>query len=183
MSSIGRVGARKRRRLITLISVGWRPPSLGPSGACLGLGARVSFSLITPTRTAPHRGCVSSNRRAKPGANGVWAFKGLGLGRQWDLLGNRPHKCTQFPGNSNDHLIGGLSSGDQLPRAFAQAGLRLPTDILDGFGHLLKAQLEMATDLGRIAVCPGAFDQGPAGMRIPGLGDAALTAPLARRVF
>jgi hypothetical protein len=43
--AIGRAGARNMRRLITLIAVGWVPPSLRPSGACLYLGPRVSFSL------------------------------------------------------------------------------------------------------------------------------------------
>jgi len=49
------------RRLITLISVGWVPPYLRPSGACLYLGTRVSFSLWTPSRATPNRGCVSSD--------------------------------------------------------------------------------------------------------------------------
>src|SRR2546427_10040748 len=38
---IRRGGARKRRRLILLLSVGWVPPYLHPSGACLNLGTRV----------------------------------------------------------------------------------------------------------------------------------------------
>src|SRR5215475_3892109 len=59
--SIGRGGASKRRRLITLISVGWVPPYLHPSGACLNLGARMLCSLLTLTRVTPNRGCASSN--------------------------------------------------------------------------------------------------------------------------
>ena len=35
---IGKAGASKRRRLILLLSVGWLPPYLPPSGACLYLG-------------------------------------------------------------------------------------------------------------------------------------------------
>src|ERR671925_1920363 len=38
---IGRGGASKRRRLILLLSVGWVPPYLRPSGACLCLGSSV----------------------------------------------------------------------------------------------------------------------------------------------
>src|SRR5215475_4976558 len=64
--SIGRAGASKTRRLITLISVGWLPPYLHPSGACLNLGTRVPVGLITPPRVTPHRGCVSSDRGWKP---------------------------------------------------------------------------------------------------------------------
>ena len=40
---IGRAGASKRRRLILLLSVGWVPPYLRPSGACLSLGSSVLY--------------------------------------------------------------------------------------------------------------------------------------------
>src|ERR671922_1522225 len=63
---VGRDGASQTRRLILLISVGWVPPDLRPSGACLDLGTRVSFSLLTPSRVAPNRGCASSDRHGKP---------------------------------------------------------------------------------------------------------------------
>jgi hypothetical protein len=46
---IGRARASTMRRLILLISVGWVPPSLHPSGACLGLGSSV---LYQPRNTA-----------------------------------------------------------------------------------------------------------------------------------
>jgi hypothetical protein len=36
-----RGGASKRRRLILLLSVGWVPPYVHPSGACLNLGTSV----------------------------------------------------------------------------------------------------------------------------------------------
>ena len=65
-ASIGRAGASDIRRLITLISVGWVPPYLHPSGACLALGTRVYFSLLTPSRVTPNRGCVFSDARRKP---------------------------------------------------------------------------------------------------------------------
>jgi hypothetical protein len=65
---LGRAGARKTRRLIMLISVGWVPPSLYPSGACLMLGTRIPFGLVTPPRVTPHRGCGSSDGRENLGA-------------------------------------------------------------------------------------------------------------------
>jgi hypothetical protein len=40
-SCIGRAGASHMRRLILLLSVGWVPPYLRPSGACLCLGSSV----------------------------------------------------------------------------------------------------------------------------------------------
>jgi hypothetical protein len=66
VSSLGRAGARKTRRLITLLSVGWLPPSLPPSGACLMRGTSVPCGLITPPRVTPHRGCVSSDSGWQP---------------------------------------------------------------------------------------------------------------------
>src|SRR5215510_670878 len=64
--SLGRAGASKTRRLITLISVGWVPPDLPPSGACLTRGTRVPVGLLTPPGVTLHRGCVSAERRGKP---------------------------------------------------------------------------------------------------------------------
>lgn len=61
--SIGRARARKTRRLITRISVGWFPPSLHPSGACLHRGTSVPCGLFTPPRVPPHRGGVSCRER------------------------------------------------------------------------------------------------------------------------
>jgi hypothetical protein len=75
-----------------------------------------------------------------------------------------------------------LASGEEVPRACAQADLRLPPAGLDGLGYLLQAEWEKAPELGRIAVGPGAFDAGAAGRGVAGLRDAALPASLARRV-
>ena len=131
----------------------------------------------------PHRGCVSSDAQAKPRDNSWQTFNGLALWRQQDLLGHGPHTRTQFPRDGDDHLVGIFASGAQLSVAFAESYLRLPTDILDRLGHLLQASLQMPTDFGGGARGPGAFDQGTAGLAVASLRDAALTAPLARRVF
>lgn len=64
--SIGRAGASKTRRLITLLSVGWVPPSVRPSGACLILGTSRPVGLITPPRVPPPRGGASAERRWDP---------------------------------------------------------------------------------------------------------------------
>jgi hypothetical protein len=136
---IGRGGASKRRRLLLLLSVDWVPPYLRPSGACLALGTRVCFSLLTPSRVAPNRGRAATDGRSKPSENSWWTFHGRALWRQRDLLGNGPHKRTQFPRDGDDHLVGIFPSGAQLSVAFAQSYLGLPTDILDRLGHLLQA--------------------------------------------
>jgi hypothetical protein len=64
--SLGRAGASKTRRLITLLSVGWVPPALPPSGACLMRGPSVPCGLFTLPRVTPHRGCASAERGWKP---------------------------------------------------------------------------------------------------------------------
>ena len=168
--------------MLLLLSVDWLPPSLRPSGACLALGTRVCCSLFTPSRIAPNRGCGSSDAQAKPCANGFRIVNGLGLWGQRDLLGHGPQKRTQCPGDSDDDQVGVVPAGAQLPIAFAQSDLGLPTEVMDGLGHLFKAQLEMPTDFGRGARGPDALEQGSAGMGVPRLRDAALTAPLARGV-
>ena len=63
---VRRAGASHIRRLLLLVDVGWLPPDWHPSGACLTRGTRVSFSLFTPSRVAPHRGCASSDSHGKP---------------------------------------------------------------------------------------------------------------------
>src|SRR5437867_7776997 len=92
--STGRAGASKTRRLILLISVGWLPPSLSPSGACLGLGTRI-FNLFTPSRVTPHRGCIASNGlwslTLKPfGTLDAGTIQPPSLGGHRALLGNGP---------------------------------------------------------------------------------------------
>src|SRR5262247_122863 len=84
--SIGRGGARKTRRLLTLLSVGWLPPSVPPSGACLKRGTSVPCGLVTLPRVTPHRGCVSADRGAPLLANGcVNTVSWLGF-RWYDTL-------------------------------------------------------------------------------------------------
>src|SRR6266508_1545722 len=68
--SIGRAGARKTRRLITLLSGGWLPPSWHPSDACLHRGTSGPLGLRTPPRVTPHRGGVSAEGREPRGALG-----------------------------------------------------------------------------------------------------------------
>src|ERR671911_1215436 len=45
-SCIGRVGASNMRRLILRLSVGWLPPYLPPSGACLTLGSSMPLGSL-----------------------------------------------------------------------------------------------------------------------------------------
>jgi hypothetical protein len=65
--SLGRAGASQTRRLLTLLSVDWRPPSVPPSGTGLLRGTSVPVGLLTPPRVPPHRGCIAAERRCPLG--------------------------------------------------------------------------------------------------------------------
>ena len=69
--SLGRVGARKTRRLSTRLSVGWLPPSWPPSGAGRMRGTSGPVGLRTPPRVPPHRGGVSADGREHRGTLGL----------------------------------------------------------------------------------------------------------------
>lgn len=99
--------------------------------------------------------------------------------REGNFPGHGPHQGHQGSRNRHHDVVGVLAASDEWSRPLAQADLRLPTEIWEGFGPLCQSPLEMATDLGRVAVRPRAFNQGPAGMAMAGLGDASLGTPWA----
>ena len=100
-----------------------------------------------------------------------------------NLLGNGPHESHQLTGNGHRDHVGMFASCDESSGSFTQPDLGLPTDVLDDFWLFFESQLEMSTDLGRIAVRPGAFDQSSSGVGIPGFGNRPLLAPLTRGIF
>jgi hypothetical protein len=162
--SLGRAGARKTRRVILRIAVGWRPPDWRPSGAGLARGTRI-FPLnaregdTTPGRRLFRRDC---GNRCAPPASG--AREGLALWGQRRLGGHRPHAGPQCPSESDHDLMGVFAACDALAVACAQPPVRLPAYVLEGFGALCQAPLAMAADLGQIAVGPGPCDAIAAGI-------------------
>lgn len=100
-----------------------------------------------------------------------------------DLLSNGPHKGAQLPGDGHDYPIGVCAACAQLSRAFTEPHLRLPTNILDGFGQLFQTPLQVTTDVRWIPVGPGAFDEGTARMGIASFGDRSLAAMVSRGIF
>ena len=100
-----------------------------------------------------------------------------------NLLGNGPHASHQLTGHGHRDHVGMFASCDESSGSFTQPDLGLPTDVLDDFWLFFESQLEMSTDLGRIAVRPGAFDQSSSGVGIPGFGNRPLLAPLTRGIF
>jgi hypothetical protein len=159
------------RRLILLLSVGWLPPYLGPSGAGLALGTRVCCSRLTPVRVTPDRGCASADARRQPSGLGAIAIRQRALEGHGNLLGNGPHTSHQLTGTSHHHWVGMFAAGDQAAIALAQPVLGLPADSLNGFGLGFQPQLEVSTDVGWVAGRPDALDQGPTGMGMASFGD------------
>jgi hypothetical protein len=105
------------------------------------------------------------------------------LGCHRDLFGDGPHKGDELPGNSHHDLLSVFPPCAQLSVALAEPYLRLPADILYGFGELVQASLQVTTDFRRITVRPGAFDECVSSLGVPRLGDRALTPPLTTGVF
>jgi hypothetical protein len=92
------------------------------------------------------------------------------------LSGKGPPEPHQLTGHGHHDWLGRLPPGHEAARALAQPELRLPAEILDGCGVSGQSPLEMATDLRRITVRPGACHQRPAGMGVPGCGDGTRSA-------
>src|SRR5262245_42648621 len=105
MWSIDRGGASKTRRLILLIAVGWVPPYLGPSGACLTLGS----SLLDKPRNAAEgyttpglclfRCTLVNLPELTASAWCVLSRAVLVLRDDGHLLGNGPEESDQLTGN------------------------------------------------------------------------------------
>jgi hypothetical protein len=58
-----------------------------------------------------------------------------------------------------------------------------PPEVLDRLRELFQPELQVAADLGGIAVGPGPFDEGAAGMGVAGFGDGPLPAALTTGIF
>src|SRR5919109_5284540 len=71
-----------------------------------------------------------------------------------------------------------FAAGHQASKAFAQAHLGLPADVLDAFGWCFQSQLQMSTDWGGVARGPSPFDEGTPRMGIAGFGDRPLPVAL-----
>jgi len=169
-ASIARAGARKRRRLLRLLCVGWLPPSWRPSGAGLALGTRVWCRLFTPSRVTPNRGGVSGDAQAQPRDHRRCMLNGRALCRQRALLGHGRHTRTQCPRDGDNDRVGLLPAGAARSGAVAEASLRLPTAIVDRLGSLRQAAVQRPAACGGGARGPGAVDQGPAGRALARLG-------------
>jgi hypothetical protein len=115
-----RGGASKRRRLILLLSVGWVPPYLHPSGACLHLGTRVPVGSLNAAEGYTKPGlrlfsCTLANLLNIVRTR-TWSVKRYwGIGTSWYALGTLSHGVTHEDVSSkvvyrtlqrNRHLLG-----------------------------------------------------------------------------
>src|SRR5882724_5808049 len=136
-------GSQSSRRLIMLISVGWVPPDLWPSGAGLDRGTRVSCSRFTPARMAPNRGCLSSDRRSVHPLEWGFTARTRRFARHVHLTGDGPDAGRHVSGERHHHLVGMCPPCREVSETLASSHLGFPPDVLDGLWELLQAQLEM----------------------------------------
>jgi hypothetical protein len=130
--------------------------------------------------TQPNHGMQATAARERSGCN---QQPSLCLRCHSNVLGNRPQKDTQFPGNGNHDLMGLFAFDHQVAIPVAEPNLGLPADGLDRCGERCQAQLEMTPDCGRIPVGPGPFAQGTTGMGMASLGKTALLTPCPTGIF
>src|SRR2546425_3662326 len=161
-----------------LRSVGWVPPYRCPSRRLLRSRGE-GRGLITRSKIAPIPG-PRLRRGLEVGITGYCAPRSAGSGHE---PGDGPGEGGHLAGNGHHDLVDVFAAGGQLPIPSAQADLRLPANRLDLGREFLQTQLQMAADLGRIPIGPRPFYQRAPGVAVAGLRDAALAAPLTRRVL
>ena len=172
------------RRLLRLLSVGWLPPSVPPSGACRCLGSSVLYQPLNAVEGDTTPGL----RRCRcPWGNllSAWLPRPYlsGLRSYGDLSGNSPQESRPLTGHGHGHHIGVLASCHEAPVTVTQPHVRFPTDVLEDLGWCFESQWHMSADLRGIAVGPGAFHERSSGMSIPSFGDRALVASLPGGIF
>jgi hypothetical protein len=104
-------------------------------------------------------------------------------GRHGALLGAGPHKGGHFARARHHDLIDGFAPGPQATGAVTEAALGLPAQILAHRRHFCQPQLQVATDLGRVALGPRVLPQNPAGLRGARFREASLPPPFPPRGF
>jgi hypothetical protein len=99
------------RRLLLRLSVGWLPPSLPPSGACLGLGSRVLSQPLHAVEGDPTPG-LRLCRGTLGNLRSAWwnPLSLLGLRCDRDLAGHGPQVSRQLTGHGHGHAMGVLAS-------------------------------------------------------------------------
>ena len=173
------IRASKRRRLLLLLSVGWVPPDVHPSGACLSRGT----SILIPA-SSRRRGLHRTGAASFPMHVGTLLRSGLmsTLRCPGTLLGHGPHETCPFTGHGpSDHVMV-FPSCHKSSGAFVESELGCPPAVLDDCGLFVPPQWQMATDFGRIAGRPGACAESSSGRGIAGFGHGPRTSSVTRRV-
>ena len=164
-------------------SRGLAPPFL-VSVRCLPRSRNEDFTRLTPSRGTPYRGGISFNGFS-PFPLTLFGTLDAGtlqpplLGGPRALLGHGPPKRAQLPRHRDHNLRRVFPPGAALPLALTQADLGLPPHGLDRLGELCQAQVQVPTDLGRVARGPGPCHPSTPGRALPGLRDASLASTLA----
>jgi hypothetical protein len=146
------------------------------------------LNLFTPARVTPHRGCTASDGRGKLtgtpcGRLASGTIQPASRGGHRDLLGHGPHTREQLTGKRHHHVRRVFPPCAPLSIAVAPADLGLPTRVLARLGECFQAEWQVPTHVGRLAIGPSPVDEGPTGLGLPGLRDAALGSALTPSIF
>jgi hypothetical protein len=122
-SCLRRAGASNMRRLLLLLAVGWGPPSVRPSGACLTLGSRMPEGALHAVEGDTTPGlrlcqCPLANFLSD-GGKGTRFF---GRTVSPNLCGNGPHKAHQLTGNGHGDPVGLFAVCHESSVAFTDDG-------------------------------------------------------------
>ena len=161
------------RRLILLLSVGWLPPYVPPSGACLCLGSRVLSQPLNAVEGSTTPGLRLCRCTLVP------------LLRAWvnprSLLGVR---CDgPLSGHGPGHDSGVFAACHEAPVTLTAPHVGFPPDGLEALGVCCEAQGSMAADFRGIAKGPGAFAEDASGMDVARVGHRPLAALHSSGVF
>jgi hypothetical protein len=115
-----------------LASVGCRPRS-GPEDTCRSLNA-------IEGDTTPGRRLLRCTLEARC-VVGAPAVRVADLRGHWHLFGDGPHEADRFTGDGDHGLVCVFPACQQFSIAFTEADLRLPADVLDGFGLGFEPEL------------------------------------------
>src|SRR4029450_5429544 len=136
-----------------------------------------------PLHPPPARPPESRGRTGWAGASPV--EPGGHVTRTWSAnrWSHGPHEGAPFASDGHHALSRGFPPCAQGPRPFAAPHWGLPPDSLEGLGSLCQPAVAVAAPLRRVALGPGACDEGTSGVGMARLGDPSLTPALAPGVF
>src|SRR6202007_1390105 len=114
----------------------------------------------------------------------LWLSRSRYSGMNRHLARQVPDEATQFTGDCHAYLGQlHLATEVELAEALREAQLGLPGNVSDELRLSLLAYLQLASDVGRVAIGPGRLDQDAPRVAVTRTRNGALAASVAARVL